>query len=273
MKRFTLFVSLIVALSVILSACGPAATEVPAAESPAEQPAAEAPAPTEAPPPLPKVLKIANTANITTWDPIASFSTEAAYLANSYEQLLRINPPGSAEQYTPLLATSWESSEGGKVWTFKLREGVKFHDGEAMNADAVVKSIDAARERGGASFIWWMVDSVEAVDDLTVQFNLSSSAPIDLVASSLYGAWIVSPKALDAAAADENYWANGVEAGTGPYFIESYVPDQEIVFQVGGATPGSAHVLRLFDNPGHGRSWLGVKLVGVSSAEWKVASR
>ena len=50
MKRFTLFVSLIVALSVILSACGPAATEVPAAESPAEQPAAEAPAPTEAAP-------------------------------------------------------------------------------------------------------------------------------------------------------------------------------------------------------------------------------
>ncbi|NWG06886.1 MAG: ABC transporter substrate-binding protein [Chloroflexi bacterium] len=234
MKRFTLFVSLFVALSVVLSACGPAATEAPAAESPAEQPATEAPAepePTEAPPPAPKVLKIANTANITTWDPIASFSTEAAYMANSYEQLLRINPPGSAEQYTPLLATSWESSEGGKVWTFKLREGVKFHDGEAMNADAVVKSIDAARERGGASFIWWMVDSVEAVDDLTVKFNLSASAPMDLIASSLYAAWIVSPKALEAGAADENFWADGKSYGTGPYFVESYVPDQEIVFQ------------------------------------------
>jgi peptide/nickel transport system substrate-binding protein len=176
-------------------------------------------------------LKIANTANITTWDPIASFSTEAAYMANSYEQLLRINPPGSAEQYTPLLATSWESSEGGKVWTFNLREGVKFHDGEAMNADAVMKSIDAARERGGASFIWWMVDSVEAVDDLTVKFNLSASAPMDLIASSLYAAWIVSPKALEAGAADENFWADGKSYGTGPYFVESYVPDQEIVFQ------------------------------------------
>lgn len=233
MKRFTLFVSLLVALSVILSACGPAATEAPAVEAPAEQPATEAPAepaPTEAPP-VPKVLKIANTANITTWDPIASFSTEAAYMANSYEQLLRINPPGSTEQYTPLLAASWESSEGGKVWTFKLREGVKFHDGEAMNADAVVKSIDAARERGGASFIWWMVDSVEVVDDLTVKFNLSVSAPMDLIASSLYAAWIVSPKALEAGAADENFWADGQSYGTGPYFVESYVPDQEIVFQ------------------------------------------
>lgn len=231
MKRFTLFVSLTVALTLILSACGPAATEAPAAEAPAEQPAAEAPAPTDAPPAMPRVLKIANTANITTWDPIASFSTEAAYLANSYEQLLRINPPGSAEQYTPLLATSWESSEEGKVWTFELREGVKFHDGEAMNADAVVKSIDAARERGGAAFIWWMVDSVEAVDDLTVKFNLSASAPMDLIASSLYAAWIVSPKALEAGVADENFWADGKSYGTGPYFVESYVPDQEIVFQ------------------------------------------
>ena len=231
MKRLPLFLSLFVALSLVLSACGGgAATQAPSA--PAEPSAPEAPAPTEpAAPAAPSVLKIANTANITTWDPIESFSTEAAYMANVYEQLLRINPPGSAEQYTPLLAESWESNADGTVWTFNLREGVTFHDGEPMNADAVVKSLDAARTAGGASFIWWMVDSIEAVDDLTVQFNLSASAPVDLIASSLYGAWIVSPKALDAAAADENYWANGVEAGTGPYFIESYVPDQEIVFQ------------------------------------------
>ncbi len=227
MKRYTLFVSLIVALSVVLSACGGGATQVPAEPS-----APEAPTPTE-PPALaaPRVLKIANTANITTWDPIESFSTEAAYMANVYEQLLRINPPGSAEKFTPLLATSWESNADGTVWTFHLREGVTFHDGEPLTADAVKKSIEAAKERGGASFIWWMVDSIEAVDDLTVQFNLSASAPIDLVASSLYGAWIVSPKALDAAAADENYWADGKEAGTGPYVIESYLPDQEIVFK------------------------------------------
>ena len=234
MKRFTLFLTILVALSVILSACAPAAPEAPAVEeAPAEQPAAEeeAPAPTEAPPPAPKVLKIANTANITTWDPVASFSTEAAYMANSYEQLLRINAPGSAEEFTPLLAESWESNDDGTVWTFHLREGVTFHDGEALNADAVVKSLDAARTVGGASFIWWMVDSIEAVDDLTVQFNLSISAPVDLIASSLYAAWIVSPAALDAAADNEEFWADGKSYGTGPYMVESYVPDQEIVFQ------------------------------------------
>lgn len=229
MKRLSLFLALPVILSVVLSACGGGAqTQAPAA--PTQPPAAEAPAPTEAPS-TPKVLKIANTANITTWDPVESFSTEAAYMANVYEQLLRINPPGSAEKFTPLLAERWESNAEGTVWTFHLRKGVKFHDGEPLTAEAVKKSIEAAKERGGASFIWWMVEGIEAVDDLTVQFNLSASAPLDLVASSLYGAWIVSPKALDAAAADENYWADGKEAGTGPYVIESYTPDQEIVFR------------------------------------------
>lgn len=237
MKRFTLFVPLLVTLALVLSACGAPApqTEPPApTDAPATQPPAPTDAPTEAPteaPAAPQVLKIANTANITTWDPVASFSTEAAYMANVYEQLLRINPPGAAERFTPLLAESWESNEDGTVWTFKLRPDVKFHDGEPLTAEAVKKSIEAAKERGGASFIWLPLESIEVVDDLTVQFNLSYSAPVDLIASSLYGAWIVSPKALDDAAADENYWADGKEAGTGPYVIESYVPDQEIVFQ------------------------------------------
>lgn len=226
MKRFTLFVSLIVALSLILSACAPAASE--AATEPAVTEAPAESQPTE--PPAPAVLKIANTANITTWDPIASFSTEASYLANVYEQLLRINPPGSPEAYTPLLAESWEVSDDGLAYTFNLREGVKFHDGEAMNADAVKKSIDAAVERSGASFIWLPLDNVEVVDDLTVKFNLKWAAPVDLIASSLYGAWIVSPKALEAGAADETFWADGKSYGTGPYMVESYTPDAEIVF-------------------------------------------
>ena len=228
MKRFTSFVSLLVALSVILSACGSAATEAPAPEAPAEQPAAEAPALTEAPA-APLVLKYASSANITTWDPIASFSTEAAYMAQMYEQLLRVNPPGSAEKFTPLLAESWEHSDDGLVWTFHLRSGVKFHDGEPVNADAVVKSIEAAKDHAGASFIWLPLSTVEAVDDMTVKFTLAWAQPLELIVGSEYAAYIVSPKALDTAAADENYWSAGVSAGTGPYMIESYTADQELV--------------------------------------------
>ncbi|WKZ52511.1 MAG: ABC transporter substrate-binding protein [Anaerolineales bacterium] len=230
MNRKLFVLSALLTIAVLATACSPKAAPPSAApQAPATQaPATEAPA-TEAPA-APLVLKIANTANITTWDPIASFSTEAAYMANVYEQLIRLNPPGSAEQFTPLLAESWEKNDDGTVWTFHLRQGVKFHDGEAMNAAAVKKSIEAAKDHGGASFIWAPLDTIEAADEYTVKFNLKYAAPVDLIAASLYGAWIVSPKALDAAAADENYWANGVEAGTGPYMIESYTPDAEIVF-------------------------------------------
>ncbi|RME46139.1 MAG: ABC transporter substrate-binding protein [Chloroflexi bacterium] len=216
----------LVAVTVIGCAAPPPAPAQPAA---GEQPAATEAAPAEMPAAGPRVLKVANTANITTWDPIKSFSTEAAYMANIYEQLLRINPPGSEQKFTPLLAESWEANEDGTAWTFHLRPGVKFHDGEPLTGEAVKKSIEAAAERGGASFIWWALEEVEVVDDLTVVFHMSSPQPVDLIASSLYGAWIVSPKALDAAAADENYFEAGIEAGTGPYMLESYTPDQEIL--------------------------------------------
>jgi peptide/nickel transport system substrate-binding protein len=228
MKRFTLLVSLIVVFSVVLSACGGAATEASAPVA-TEAPATEAPPVATEAPAVPLVLKYASSANITTWDPIASFSTEAAYMANMYEQLLRVNAPGSAEQFTPLLAESWSKSDDGLVWTFNLRPGVKFHDGEAVNAEAVKKSIELAKEKAGASFIWLPLDTVEAVDELTVKFTLKWAQPLELILGSEYAAYIVSPKALDAAAADENFWSAGVSAGTGPYMIESYTADQELV--------------------------------------------
>ena len=232
--------ALAAAAALLVAACGSnAATNAPAsaAASPAT-PATAAPASqaaaSEAPSAAPTasgpvVLKVAATANVTTWDPVKSFSTEALYMANLYEQLLRINPPGSAEVYTPLLATSWTASADAKTWTFKLRDGVTFHDGEKMDANAVKASIEAAAKNGGASFIWAALDTVSVVDPLTVQLNLKYAAPMDLVASSLYGAWIVSPKALAAAEADPTYFEKGIDAGTGPYTIESYTPDKEVL--------------------------------------------
>lgn len=193
-------------------------------EAPAEEAAVE-----EADSSVPNVLKVASTANVTTWDPIKSFSTEALYLSNFYEPLLRVNPPDAAEPFTPVLAESWEVSEDGLTWTFHLREGVTFHDGEPLTAEAVKQSIDAAAERAGASFIWFPLESVNVVDELTVEIVTSYPASVDLIASSLYGAWIVSPAALEAAAADENYFEAGIEAGTGPYVLDSYVPDQEVL--------------------------------------------
>jgi len=58
---------------------------------------------------------------------------------------------------------------------------------------------------------------------------LKYAQPLELILGSEYAAYIVSPKALNAAAANKDYWTAGVDAGTGPYQIESYTADKELV--------------------------------------------
>ena len=194
------------------------------------------------------VLRVASTASVTTWDPSRSFSTEAVYLANLYEPLLWANPPGADEPFSPALATAWSTAEDGLSWTFELREGVTFHDGEPLTADAVVRSIDRHRDIGGAAFIWAPLSEVVAVDDATVRFDLEYPAPLDLIASSLYGAWIVSPAALDAAAQDEEHFEAGIAAGTGPYVLADYRPDSEVVLSAFEGYWGGWDDLEHFEN-------------------------
>ncbi|MFE6964290.1 ABC transporter substrate-binding protein [Agromyces sp. NPDC057679] len=177
------------------------------------------------------VLSVAASAAVTTWDPVRSFSTEALYLGNVYEPLLWKNAEGADEEFTPGIAESWEASDDGLTWTFHIREGATFHDGEAVDADAVKASIEAAKDHAGASFIWAPLESIEATDDATVVMHLSYSAPMDLVAASTYGAWIVSPKALTASAGDEQYFEQGIDAGTGPYTVKSYTPGEKVVLE------------------------------------------
>lgn len=179
----------------------------------------------------PKVFSTAASAAITTWDPVRSFSTEALYMGNVYEPLLWKNPAGSAEDFSPAIAESWSSSADGKTWTFTIRSGTTFHDGEPVNAAAVKASIDAARDYAAASFIWAPVKSVAAPDESTVVVKLKYAAPLDLIAASTYGAWIVSPKALEAAKKDENYFEKGIDAGTGPYTVDSYAPGSKVVLK------------------------------------------
>jgi len=177
------------------------------------------------------VLTVAASAAVTTWDPVASFSTEALYLGNIYEPLLWKNPEGSTEAFTPAIAEKWETSADGLTWTFHIRKGVTFHDGEKVDADAVVGSIEAARKRAGAAFIWAPLDTVTATDASTVVMKLKYSAPMDLVAASTYGAWIVAPKALAASASNDKYFEKGIEAGTGPFTLKDYEPGKKVVLQ------------------------------------------
>ena len=161
-------------------------------------------------------------------DPAKSYSNDSVVMSNCYETLTFYNPPGSKEILTPKLATSWEANEDATEWVFHLRQGVKFHDGEPFNAEAVKFSISNTKALGiGAAYIWDPVQEMEVIDDYTIKFKLSYPAPLDLIASSGYAAWIYSPKSYQEKGSD--WFQQGHCAGTGPYIIESYEPGSRLV--------------------------------------------
>ncbi len=207
------------------------------------------------------ILRLASDLQVTTWDPRAAANSEPLYLANVYEPLLYANPPGSAEPFTPCLATSWEVSDDGMTWTFKLREGVTFHDGEPFNAAAVKYSVEATQEMDlGAAYIWYPVEKIKVIDDYTVEMQCSYPAALDRVATSMYGAWMFSPSTKGK---DADWWNLPNEAGTGPYQLVSYAPNEETVFEQypdywGGWSEGKPEtvVMKYVDEPATKRQML-----------------
>ena len=163
-------------------------------------------------------------------DPSTSSSNENAVLANVYEPLVwyRVNENGEG-YLAPALSTAWSTSDDGLEWTFSLRRGVVFHDGTPFTSDAVKFSIERTlRIGGGMSWIWSSVESVEAPDDFTVVIRTSDPAPLDLIASSTYAAWIMSPAIGDRG----TEWFNaGNVAGTGPYVIRRHQPGERTVLE------------------------------------------
>ena len=116
-------------------------------------------------------------------------------------------PPRSS---LPAIAESWETSEDGLTWTFTIREGATVPRRRAGRRRRPSRRASRPpKDHAGASFIWAPLESIEAPDDTTVVMNLTYSAPMDLVAASTYGAWIVSPKALAASAADDTVLRDG----------------------------------------------------------------
>lgn len=175
------------------------------------------------------ILRVASLYGITTWDPSSSYSTEVMYMANCYEPLVYANPAGSSDPFSPGLATSWTVAKDGLSWTFKLRQGVKFHDGTAFNADAVKYSLGRTMKLNlGAAYLLSPIKEIQVVDPYTVKFVLSEPAPIDRVMSADYATWMFSPTTKGKSQA---WWDKGNEDGTGPYMLDSYTADQQIVFK------------------------------------------
>jgi peptide/nickel transport system substrate-binding protein len=178
------------------------------------------------------------------WDPATENSNSIVPLSNVYETLTLYDPAtGDVE---PLLATDWETSPDGLRWTFTIRDGVRFHTGRVMTAADVEASIERTISLGqGAAYIWSAVRSISAPDDRTVVFELSQPAPIDLIASAGYAAYVYDTHVEGVKEKDLNEWfEEGNETGTGPYQLESWNPGQEVE-------------LRLTAFPDYWRGWDG----------------
>jgi peptide/nickel transport system substrate-binding protein len=131
----------------------------------------------------------------------------------------------------PVLATSWSSNSTADIWTFKIRQGVKFHDGHALTADDVVYTYQLQTNPKNApaalsAFAGVLTpDGVRKVDEFTVAFHLEApNGNFPYLTSSDNYNMIILPKGYDPAK-----W-QGSFIGTGPFVLKSYTPKQGASF-------------------------------------------
>ncbi|MFW5814975.1 MAG: glutathione ABC transporter substrate-binding protein [Spirochaetota bacterium] len=148
-------------------------------------------------------------------DPVKMTSAPAATVGEHVvERLIYMEEDGSL---TPMLATSWDSNDDGTEWTFEIREGAEFHDGEPLNAEAVAVNLRRfVNPDVGAAYAFLLgdVEQIEAVGEYTLEITLSQPfAPIlSHLSHSFVG--IVSPAQLEGLAPEDTF---EIPVGTGPY--------------------------------------------------------
>jgi peptide/nickel transport system substrate-binding protein len=171
-----------------------------------------------------------------------------------YETLLDRDVAGTL---IPRLATEWAIKEGDPTtWVFKLREGVKFHDGADFTAEDVVFSLDRARSEGSnMKQLHAAVESVTAVDDYTVEVKMIGPSP--LYPNNLTNTFIMDKtwseannvqEVQDFAAGETNYAVLNTN-GTGPYKLVSREVDVQSVLALNedwwGETPAVTEIIYL----------------------------
>ena len=181
----------------------------------------------------PEVLIVGQIAEPKSLDPHAVTAVnDFRILVNVYDGLTRYKD-GTLEVEASL-AESWDISDDGKTYTFKLRSGVAFHDGTPFNAEAVKFNFDRMLKEDHPyhdtgpfplSFFFSSVEEVTAVDDMTVEFKLSESYAPFLSNLAYPTGLIVSPAAVQEHGKD--FGRN--PSGTGAYKFEAWEANARVV--------------------------------------------
>ncbi|WP_255989524.1 ABC transporter substrate-binding protein [Chitinolyticbacter albus] len=160
-------------------------------------------------------LRIGLAADVSSLDPhFVNIAPNIALSSHLFEALTSVDPNGKLQ---PGLAVSWKAIDP-TTWEFKLRRGVKFHDGNELTADDVVFSLDrpATLTNSPGPFTSYTKPIVakEAVDRYTVRLKTASPyGPLPLDLNSIF---IVSKKAVQNATADDFNTGKAI-VGTGPF--------------------------------------------------------
>jgi peptide/nickel transport system substrate-binding protein len=196
-------------------------------------PAEKAEKPKEAPE---QVLIFGSSGDVTRLDPGDVTDGESIQRMDNIFEALVAFEAGSTE-IKPGLATSWEFSDDGREITFKLRKGVKFHDGTDFNADAVVFSLarqydpDHPYHQYGEWAYWgymfYDINRVEKIDDYTVKIYMNVPNASIMLSLAMFTANIVSP------ANAERYGEDAFKhpSGTGPFKFVEWVKDDHITLE------------------------------------------
>ncbi len=172
---------------------------------------------------------------VNTLDPAKGVSAESlTVIATIYETLVRYGDDFATLE--PSLALTWESTNNAKDWIFRLRKGVRFHDGRPFNAQAVVfsfmRQMDPRhpyfpKDIGYATYIFDQVQTVQALGDHTVKISLKKPYAPFLAGLSIPAAGIVSPAAV-------KKWGAQFEdhpVGTGPFKFKQKGDDGEVIVE------------------------------------------
>ena len=161
---------------------------------------------------------------------VGVFDTSAETAAAAiFDTLVGLDDKG---QPVPKLALSWAHSDDFKTWTFKLRQGVKFHDGTPFNAEAAKANFDRQKDPANkcrCAFYIAGIHDVQAPDEYTLVYNLTDPSvnfPAILTIQSSNNV-IQSPTAWKTKGDDYN--RNPV--GTGPYILKSWTAGDRMVLE------------------------------------------
>lgn len=199
MKRVPLAIAAAVAAALALSSCSGGGTPQASDGGAAVQ--------------SPDDLNIGNFLDVTSWDPsLADIGFDGPYLSAVYDTLVALDADGKP---IPSFATKWTVSDDDKTIDFDIRTDAKFSDGTAVDADAVVKSLEYLKAGARSGEAYTNVAGIAKKDDHTVEVTLTQRDDTILYLMGLGRSYIMSPKSIAAGTLGKE------PIGSGPYVLDT----------------------------------------------------